>query len=233
MIEKILHHIWIGPDAPPLKWMDTWRKNHPDWEYVLWDNEAVFSRKWTNQSLVDHYAAKKQWHGVADVIRYEILHKWGGFMPGADSECLLPIDELFQNDFELFAVRCGGEIVDWARQDGQPIKDLPPFLLRKDKRLIAPIYAAKAGNSFLQNLIAELANIRVLGEPWKTTGNVFCANMLKKYEPKIMIWPMHYFIPFHPVTIDARTPYVYIGNDKIYAKHFWGTTNHNYNNGRE
>jgi hypothetical protein len=205
--------------------MDTWKPKHPDWEYILWDNDKVFGRKWRNQRLVDFYASKGKWHGVADVIRYEILHEFGGFMPGADSECLQSIEELFNDGKELYAVRCGGEIEDWKREDGVVDDIVPPFLAREDKRLIAPIYAAKKGNKFLEHLIDELGKITNLGEPWKTTGNVFCAEMLKKYEPEIVIWPMHYFIPYHPITIDARKAYIYIGNDKIYAKHFWGTTN--------
>ena len=83
----------------------------------------------------------------------------------------------------------------------------------------------------MKHLIDELGKVEKFGAPWRTTGNVFCSKMLKKYEPKITIWPMHYFIPFHPITIDAITPYEYVGKDKVYAKHFWGTTNKCYNKG--
>lgn len=231
MIEKNLHHIWVGPLPAPTKWLDTWIEKHPDWNYTLWDNEKVFSRTWRNQKQIDYYKSVGKWHGVADLIRYEILYEYGGFMPGADSECLLPIDELFDNDDELFAVRCGGEICDWAREDGGVDQDLPLFLKREDKRLIAPIYAARKGNDFLLKLIDGLHDVTKFGEPWKTTGNVYCAAMLKKFEPKIVIWPMHYFIPYHPRTIEAGRPYKYIGTDKIYALHFWGTTNRVYHKG--
>ena len=229
-IEKNMHHIWVGPLERPRRWMDTWTEKHPEWTYTLWDNERVFSRKWRNQRLVDIYRTRGVWHGVADVVRYEILHELGGFMPGADSECLNPIDELFDDDKELYAVRCGGDPKDWAREDGKPIEALPPFLAREDKRLIAPIYACKSGNQFADLLIRGLHDVPP-GIPWKTTGNVYCADSLKKYEPDITIWPMHYFIPYHPITIDARTPFIYVGTDKVYAKHFWGTTNKAYAKG--
>ena len=230
-ISKIIHAIWIGPLERPKKWMDTWPEKHPDWKYILWDNEKVFGRKWHNQKQIDFYRAKGKWHGVADLVRYEILFEQGGFMPGADSECLRSIDELFDNDYELFAVRCGGEIKDWAREDGKPTTEIPLFLSRQDKRLIAPIYACKAGNEFAKSLIDGLHGVEVFDEPWKTTGNVYCASMLKTHNPRIMIWPMHYFIPYHPITIDAKEPIIYIGKDKIYAKHFWGTTHRNYHKG--
>lgn len=231
MIDKNFHHIWIGQLPRPAKWMDTWIAKHPDWNYTLWDNDKVFGRQWKNQRIIDFYASKKKWHGVADVVRYEVLYEFGGFMPGADSECLNPIDELFDNDYELFAVRCGGEKDDWAREDGKTAVKLPLFLERNDKRIIVPIYACKKGNEFVARLIEELGKKKDLGEPWKSTGNVFCSEMLKKYDPKIMIWPMHYFIPYHPYTCESDVPYVYIGKDKVFAKHFWGTTRRKYGDG--
>jgi mannosyltransferase OCH1-like enzyme len=54
-IPKIIHQVWIGPKEPPLKWMETWQQKYPDWEYILWDNEKVFNRKWKNQWIIDHY----------------------------------------------------------------------------------------------------------------------------------------------------------------------------------
>ncbi|MDD3711733.1 MAG: glycosyltransferase [Patescibacteria group bacterium] len=236
-IEKNIHQLWIGPKPAPVKWMKTWQSKNPDWNYILWDNKKVFSRDWINHEMMTFYAHRNGWHGVADIIRYEILHEYGGFMPGADSECLHPIDELFENDHELFAVRCRGDIKDWARVDRKPITEVPVFLRDRDDVAIAPIYASKKGNDFMMKLIEGLKdktdNKVKLGPPWKTTGNVYCSEMVKKHNPKIMIWPMHYFIPYHPVTAEAKNPYEYIGNGKIYAKHFWGTTRRCYNEGRE
>jgi mannosyltransferase OCH1-like enzyme len=233
MIEKNLHHIWVGPLPPPLKWMNTWKNNHPDWNYILWDNEKVFSRKWKCQEQIEFYKNKGIWHGVADLIRYEILFEFGGFMPGADSECLRKIDELFENDFELFAVSTKANVKDWAREDGKPIVELPIFLNQpEESRPIAPIYAAKKGNEFVGKLIETLSKKKVLREPWKTTGNVFCMEMVRDHQPEIMIFPMHYFLPYHPRTYGTPVPYKYIGTDKVYATHKWGTTRKCYNEGR-
>jgi len=41
MINKIIHQLWIGPDKPPLKWMNTWKEKHPEWEYKFWGNEEI------------------------------------------------------------------------------------------------------------------------------------------------------------------------------------------------
>jgi len=232
VIEKIIHQIWVGPLAPPLKWMATWKQVNPDWDYVLWDNDRVFATMWKNQKHINHYTRLGKWHGVADLVRYEVLHKYGGFMPGADSECLLPIDDLFDNGHDLFACRTGGEIRDWARTDRLPMTKVPKFLSRKSDRIITPIYAAQAGNDFVRILIEGLHELEKLGTPWRTTGNVYCTQMLEICNPDIVIWPMHYFIPFHPRTIDSDVPYQYIGKDRVYARHFWGTTRKKYHEGR-
>lgn len=232
-IEKKLHHIWVGSKPPPYKWLNTWREKNPDWEYTLWDNAKVFGRKWRNQKILDYYASRSMWHGVADIVRYEILFEQGGFMSGADAECLRPIDELFEDNFEVYAVACVDEPKGWERKDGKPIGVLPLFL-REDKgdfaHFIAPIYAGKAGNPFLKTLIKELGEVRVFKEPWKTTGNQFCQRMVRKHKPEIKIWPMHYFIPEHPRTTTSAEHFIYKGDD-VYALHFWGTTLNQYHKG--
>jgi mannosyltransferase OCH1-like enzyme len=44
IIPKVIHQIWIGTPQPPevfIKYMDSWKHYHPDWDYILWDNERV------------------------------------------------------------------------------------------------------------------------------------------------------------------------------------------------
>ena len=50
-IPKIMGHIWVGHLQAPQTWMQTWRDFHPDWEYRLYDNEFLFSRRWKNHSF--------------------------------------------------------------------------------------------------------------------------------------------------------------------------------------
>lgn len=97
MIPKKLHHIWVGPRKMPSQWMDTWKKHHPDWEYYLWGNTELNSLEFKNRELIDLFYHYGKYDGVADLMRYELLYEYGGFMPGADAECLRPIDELLNN----------------------------------------------------------------------------------------------------------------------------------------
>ena len=84
-IPKIIHKIWVGDKPAPMKWINTWVEKHPDWEHILWDNDKVYSRKWINEKHIGQYTEEGLWHGVADIIRYEILYEYGGIVSGEDS----------------------------------------------------------------------------------------------------------------------------------------------------
>ena len=203
-IPKIIHQLWLGDKPAPMKWMNTWKEKHPGWEYKLWDNDAVYGRKWINQKHIDYYTERKQWHGVADVCTYEILHEYGGFMIGADAVCLNPIDELFYNDFDSYSV--------WEQEKIRP-------------GLISPLHASKKNGMFAAELIEGLRQKDVGGEPWKTTGNEYMGVMYRKTKANVHIFPSHYFNSPH------LTGLVYEGTDKMYAIQKWGTTKQCYNEG--
>lgn len=207
-IPKLLRHIWVGPKSPPLGWMNTWKKIHPDWEYRIFSDEDLKNRKFHNQHLIDEYYRKSIWHGVADLVRYELLYEEGGFMPGADSVCFNNVEELFTEDEETCYTVYENEI-------------LRPGL-------VSPILGSPIGAPFLKFLIDDLHKLRPeqLREPWKTTGNGYLAKVLKKSD-KVKVFPSHYFIPEHWT---KKLP-KYSGPDKIYCEQMWGTTKGNYEEG--
>lgn len=187
--------------------MATWPAMNPDWEYKHWGNEEIFGRKWKNQHLIDHYKSMADeavdsntfqsargatftgekavlfaWHILADIVRYEILYEYGGFMPGADSACVRPLtanaDWL---DSDLYTVNTGHLFADnLAKLDP---KDPRYELLkaRYDPDNTSPILACTKGNEWMAKIIEELGKVTELGEAVDTTGNVFMGRMLKKY----------------------------------------------------
>jgi len=200
LIPKKLHHIWIGEKAPPQEWLDTWKAKMPDWEYTLWDNAKVQSRKWINEELMRYYWDKKLYCGVADLLRYEILNEEGGFIAEADSICLHSPEELFEEPFDIFTV-----------YEQEQIR----------KGLTSPILASIPKHPFLEKIIAELGKKRVgeWSDPWKTTGNLFMKQMIEKYSPATLkIFPSYTFIPVH------YTGVKYHGIGKIYAKQLFAST---------
>jgi len=254
MIDRIIHQIWIGPTPPPQKWLDTWTDKNPNWQYKLWDNEAVLGRKWKNQRIIDFYVDRYNehikgetiaqdtfklnsgillkgskatyfaWHVIADVLRYEILHEYGGYMPGADSVCQECIDDKFTDDIELYTLRTGNlHVKQLAALDrrylGQEITGRDKVLhTRYQYDNASPILGARKGHEFLAQCIQELNMLEThqLGEAVDTTGNVFMGKMIRKYKPDITM-------PDYTLRAE-RT------ND--YSIHYSGTTKNTYHLGR-
>jgi len=130
-------------------------------------------------------------------VRYEILFENGGFMPGADSICFHPVDELLT------------EPIAYAVYENE----------KRRPGLITPLYACPKGNLFAKMLIDELALKQDIGIPWRTTGNMFMQEMVVKHSYLVIkLWPSHFFNPVH------HTGLTYKGNGKIYAEQQWGTT---------
>ncbi|SMR70810.1 hypothetical protein SAMN04488030_0423 [Aliiroseovarius halocynthiae] len=201
-IPKRMGHIWIGPKPAPTHWMSSWQELHPDWEYTLYGNDILETFNFRAKHLIDYYIKVGEYAGAADLIRYEVLHAFGGYIAGADSICLHPIDELFQGPhahtiYENEFVR---------------------------GKLVSPIQACEPGNPFLDTLIDRLSKLSIdqLKSAWATTGNLFLARAIRELSPPITIWPSHTMIPVH------FTGVTYEGNEKVYAIQLFGTTHGSY-----
>ena len=197
-IPKKMGHIWIGNKPVPNEWINTWKEHHKNWEYTSYDNDFYASFDFKTRHLIDRYLGLEMYAGASDLMRYEILYHFGGFIPEADSIC-------YHNTDELFSKECAYTVYE------------NEFLRGK---LVSPIYACEPQNKFVGYLIDELLKLSPdnLGDAWKTTGNLFVARMIEKYQPDIVVFPSHYFIPIH---FDG---FVYPGTDKIYAKQLFGST---------
>jgi len=88
-IPKIVHQIWIGPNARPDIWMDTVRKFCADfgYEYKFWGETEIDNFNLTNRTQYDNMTFLC---GKADIVRYEVLYKYGGVYIDADSVILKP-----------------------------------------------------------------------------------------------------------------------------------------------
>jgi inositol phosphorylceramide mannosyltransferase catalytic subunit len=100
-IPKIIHQIWLGSPVPPelKRYMNTWIKYHPDWEYKLWTEEDIAQLKLRNQYFYD---ASDNYGIKSDIARWEILYRMGGVYVDTDFECFRQLDVLnYTYDFYI------------------------------------------------------------------------------------------------------------------------------------
>lgn len=204
MIPKLIHFIWVGDETKcPTNCMDTWRAFHPDWDFQLWGNAELNGLPWVNRRhMTEMYG--KELNGVADMMRWEILHANGGIVVDADSICLRPLDDHL---LECEAFAC------WENEIVRP------------GLIAAGYFGCEAGNPFVKQIIQDIsAEASVTHEmAWKTVGPLRLTQCHRKYGySKLRIYPSHYFIPQH---FSGAT---YDGSDPVYAHQLWGSTRQSY-----
>ena len=101
-IPKIIHQMWIGDKTKcPTKLMQSWKIKNPTFQYIFWNEDEIekqnmiFECKTQIEDIVEI-------NGKCDIMRWEILYKYGGVFIDADSICLLPLDNYFM-DKQAFA----------------------------------------------------------------------------------------------------------------------------------
>ena len=108
MIPRLFHQIWINREDPVLPatfqaYADKWRALHPEWQYRLWNLENIdFPLR--RAELLDVSANYAQ---MADVLRLEILYRYGGVYLDTDFEPLRPIDPILDGVSQFFCSEDG------------------------------------------------------------------------------------------------------------------------------
>jgi mannosyltransferase OCH1-like enzyme len=102
LIPKIIHQIWSEEKKSLpgffLSLSETWKENHPDWEYIYWNEKDMndFMQK-EYPHLCDFYYALPYDIQRWDTVRLLILYKMGGLYVDFDYECLKNIEPLLEN----------------------------------------------------------------------------------------------------------------------------------------
>ena len=205
LIPKSLNFIWVGnPELQPDACIRTWIDQHPGWSVRVWGNDDLAKRIWATGRHVQTMIRERQWCGVADLMRWELLLEFGGVFLDADSVCLSSLPEEFLEG-EAFAC--------WENELDRP-------------GLIATGYlGAGPGNPLIARIVQELVETpSVVGqEAWMATGPKRLSDAWRRYGyDRLTILPSHYFIPRH---YSGR---VYQGGGLVYADQFWGSTNRGY-----
>lgn len=206
VIPRIIHQLWIGPKPRPSVFMDTWKNMHPDMEYICWNEKEIENRNLKLECL-DKIDDMVEINGKADIIRWEILYKYGGVFLDADSICIEPIDEhlLKQTAFAGYE----NEIVR--------------------KGLIATgTMGFPKNHPLCRDAIDWILNNEVSVEKtgmraWQTVGPGMITRLMSsgKYND-VTIFPSYYFLPMHFTGMN------YNGHGKVYTNQEWGSTRQHY-----
>lgn len=225
MIPKKLHIIWVGNQSKrPDKWIQTWRDKHPDWEFKLWGNMELDTLPWRAGVKIKQLCAEGRWEGVADLMRYEILHDHGGVYVDADSQCIRKLDDWLLAS-PLFAV--------WESETHRPgliantfIGAIPQHpalaaMIAKTPRLNVSLYQRDWKRPYWKRWRVRFHYNQVMA--WESTGPAFFTRMITLYCPMYAtILPSILFLPKHHLDSEERLC------PSTYARHEWGTTHQSY-----
>ena len=97
MISKIIHYCWFGKNEKPqvvINCIDTWSKFFSDWKIIEW-NEDNYDLS-GNKYIEDAYKLKK-WAFVSDIVRLDVLYRYGGIYLDTDVEFIKPLPTSYLN----------------------------------------------------------------------------------------------------------------------------------------
>lgn len=196
-----IHVVWVGDESRrPDNCINTWRFFH---NVKVWGNDDLVNMHWINSDHI-HSMMEKEICGAADLMRYEILYKYGGLAIDADSICLKQLpDWLFEPD--VFSC--------WENEIERP------GLIS-----LAAIYS-KPKNPFFKSLIEKISEQEtVVDRPaWKSVGPQALTDHWRSTKYGDMtIYPSHYFIPNHYGGMR------YDGSGHVFADQLWGSTSDTY-----
>jgi glycosyl transferase-like sugar-binding protein len=196
-IPKVLHVIWIGPHNPPQELIDTWDNKHVNnWFFTKWSDH----KGWVNQDQINRM---REWNGKADLMRLEILYKYGGIVVDADSECLRSLDE----GPEDFLSNTGA----FAFYENESVR---PGIIG------CGVMGAPKGSEFFAECIKRAGTKDMSKPAWTTVGPMLITEVAKDMPNAIKVYPAKWVHPLH-----------YTGNKapgaegiKPYCEQKWGGT---------
>jgi hypothetical protein len=104
-IPKKIYQTWIRVNVTEKlkKFTDTWREMNPEYEYILYDDKMIkeFLTENFDKNVMETYNKINKGAFKADLWRYCILYKYGGYYADIDSLCLGKIDNFVENNTDF------------------------------------------------------------------------------------------------------------------------------------
>jgi mannosyltransferase OCH1-like enzyme len=180
LIPRVFHQIWVGPNPFPEElagYQETWLRHHPGWELRLWTEETRPDELRRPES----YERLRVPAERADILRLEVVWRYGGVYIDTDFECLRSIEPLLE-DVDFFAA------------------------YRKPRRVNNALFGAVAGHPILDRALDEMRPAEVYGYDKAAAGPWFLSGLLADY-PEARIFDPDVFYPRTPAA--RKTAYAY------------------------
>ena len=197
-IPKIIHQVWIGPKNKPNIYINTWKidyiKAHPDWQYILWDENMInelFTKKMPNINIniiKNIYNKEKEYCGKVDIIRLLILYYQGGVYIDADS--------VWINNKNLNTLLYKSRKTNMFMAIEPKKHFLANGVIGSTKKHTNLLFLLKK----IENMNRDYLKIREKKQPWQITGPLL-VNLIKTKNKPYTRFPTKYFypIPWHGI----------------------------------
>lgn len=182
----------------PSEWMNTWRHKNPAMKYMLWREKELEEFGLRFQDKCGHLMSKGEYRGASDMMRVEILDRFGGVYVDADSICLESIEDAPFMDTDFFVGRD-----HYHHEQKEHIN-----------RVANGTIGSIPGHPVLKDYL-ERINKSGVTKWWKMGGSMLTSCIENK---NVMILPV---CTFYPRDWHGRVAPV---EGKIYAHHMWGET---------
>ena len=238
-IPKKIHFIWLGSKFPLEKYYErfykTWETLHPTWEIILWDDERV-------QTLVEEaqlvnakaFQMATNYGEKSDILRLEILYRFGGIYVDVDFKCLKPFDALLDTGATFFV---GESNVPAASDEKIELNNALIGACPSHPILVKLMEAIQPDPKILVAQMMSMGQDVVQSSAMSTitrTGPIFLTNVLlhpslnlfQKYStmlilPKTFFYPVPNHIDFNIVEHGDQELSRFYTED-TYAVHRWG-----------
>ena len=147
---------------------ETWRRHHPDWEFRLWteNNPPADLRR------PESYERLRMPAERSDILRLEVLWRFGGVYLDTDFECQASIEPLLEG-LDFFSAQL------------------------KPGRVNNAIIGAVAGHPILDRALKEIRPREFFGHDKAATGPLFFNELLSHY-PDVKLFEPEMFYPTSP-----------------------------------
>jgi mannosyltransferase OCH1-like enzyme len=173
LIPRIFHQIWVGPDPFPeayARYQETWLDRHSGWELRFWTEENLPGGLRRPEAAERLRAPAER----ANILRLELLWRFGGVYVDTDFQCLRSIEPLIE-DANFF------------------------ISLAKPGRVNNALMGSVAAHPILDQALDRIRPREFFGHDKNATGTRFLDTLLER-TGVTLIAPEH----FYPQTPEAR-----------------------------